>query len=110
MPSYNDSANNNPRDYKNTTPCRRSNRATKTEYNKKQFSKDLSYLRFFSNPINFHVSLHTMILGARINTVFRKSLTIDRLMRFPGGRDSEHDSPVEGAGGKHTLFSLLKFL
>jgi hypothetical protein len=96
MSYYNDSSNNKTREYMNIRQFRRSNRATKTEYRKKQASIDLSCLGFFSNPIEFHVSQHTMILGARLNTMSTKSLTINRLMRFPGGRKCENDSQVEG--------------
>jgi len=49
-----------------------------------------------------------MILGARTTTLSRKSLTTDRLMRFPGDRKDENDSPTEGE--KHTMFTLSKFL
>jgi hypothetical protein len=49
-----------------------------------------------------------MILGARIHTVSRKSLTTDRVIRFPGGREGEHDSQVDDE--EHTLLTHLKFL
>jgi hypothetical protein len=107
--SYKDSASINTREYTNIRQCPRNNRAAaKTEYNKQQPSEDNSYLRSFSNPIDFHVSRHTMILGARIQTVYRKSLTTDRVMRFAGGREGEHDLPV--ADEQHTLLTLLTFL
>ena len=45
-----------------------------------------------------------MTLGARTTTVSRKSLTTDRLMRFPGASEDENDSPTEGE--KHTMLTL----
>ena len=82
-------------------------RQNKIKNRLQKISPIYGFFFFFKSHLT-HVSRHTMILGERLNIMSRKSLTIDRFMRFPGSTDGEHDSAVDGE--KHTLFTHLKFL